>query len=138
LKALPRLHLRLFGNATWMQLWQSTAECAADDDAVRGDAARACLLAETLVAGSRQLTAQNQHVVATMLVSSLNACDDPGWQRTTLESRIDRLLFQLPAEPAKQGLLPLLFTTAVLGVTAGLVSMAPGFHELSEYLLHLG
>jgi hypothetical protein len=138
LMALPRLRLRLSGGASWMQLWQSAAEWAADDDAVRGDSARAFLLAETIVAGSRQLMPRSQHVVATMLVSSFGACEDRDPQRTGLESRIDRLLFQLPVEPAKYGSRLLPFAIAALGIAVALVSMAPDFHELSEYLLHLG
>jgi hypothetical protein len=137
LSAIPRLHLRLSGGASWMEFWRSAAEWAADDDAVRGDGARACLLAETLVAGSRQFAPRNQHIVATMLVSGFSAGDDRVSCRTDLESRIDRLLFRRPIQPAKCGSL-LLFAIAALGFGTGMISMAPDFHKLSEYLLHLG
>ena len=53
LRCLPRLNLRLSNGKTWMQLWQSTAEWAADEDAVAGSTARALMLAETLVALAR-------------------------------------------------------------------------------------
>jgi hypothetical protein len=138
LMTLPRLHLKLSGGACWMQLWQSSAEWAADDDAIRGDYARALSLAETLVACSRQLIHRNRGIVATTLVSSIEARHDQGLQRTGLESRVDRLLFQAPVEPSKRGSRLILCAMAALGIAVGLASMAPAFHELSEYLLHLG
>lgn len=129
LQFLPRLGLRLAGGRTWMQLWQSTAEWAADDDAAHGDKTRMFLLAETLVAVARSVSTPRPQVLYTAL-----ACEE-----ADLEERVERLLegdsgLRLPLRRA------LLFTmlAATLGLAVVAARLTPLLYDLSERLLHLG
>jgi hypothetical protein len=129
LHAIPRLNLRLPGGSTWMQHWQSAAEWAADDDAVRGDSTRAFLLAETLVALTRQATMPDSGVICTGLV-----CGESGFA-----VRIDRLIQRVPPGRPQRSL-PTVLTLAALvfGAALGIAILSPWLQNLSERLLHLG
>jgi hypothetical protein len=129
LYCLPRLNLRLPGRKTWMQLWQSTAEWAADDDAVGGISSRALMLAETLVALARTPSTVGQQVACTYLV-----CED-----TELALRVERLLHRTPdmslTQLYKTGLV---LCFVALCVAAVLAAFSSAVRYLPEHLLHLG
>ena len=126
---LPRLDLRLPGRKTWMQLWQSTAEWAADDDAVGGSSTRALMLAETLVALARTHSSVERQIACTYLV-----CED-----TELALRVERLLHQAPDMPLSQRhKIGLLLGFIALGVVSISAAFSPVLRYLPEHLLHLG
>jgi hypothetical protein len=129
LYCLPRLDMRLPGGKTWMQLWQSTAEWAADDDAVGDSSARALMLAETLVALARTQSAVGQQIACTYLV-----CED-----TELAQRVERLVNRTPevslTQLHKTGLL---LGFVALCVVAGSAAFSSVVRYLPEHLLHLG
>jgi hypothetical protein len=127
LNLVPSLRLRVHASKTWMELWQNTAEWAADDDAVRGDHARPLVLAETLVAVARQASPHPAIVWATLASGG-----------TDFAVRIDRLLMRRPSVrvPRQWYVLCLLSILAlgVLGISAGRVS---SLHNMPEHVLHL-
>jgi beta-lactamase regulating signal transducer with metallopeptidase domain len=86
LHLLPTLGLRLPDGHTWMELWQSAAEWAADDDAARGDRTRLLLLAETLIAVARG-SGSSPAILSTALTCS----------EADLAVRVDRLLAPSPS-----------------------------------------
>jgi beta-lactamase regulating signal transducer with metallopeptidase domain len=126
---LPRLDLRLPGRKTWMQLWQSTAEWAADDDAVGGNSTRALMLAETLVALARTHSSAGRQIACTYLV-----CED-----TELALRVERLLHRAPDMPLTQlHKIGLLLGVIALGVVSISAVFSSALRYLPEHLLHLG
>jgi hypothetical protein len=137
LYCLPRLNLPLDGNGTWLHQWQSAAEWAADDDAVRGDSSRALLLAQTLVAFARHIATPTPATVSTAFV-----CGNKG-----LELRVNRLLELTPASTRNTGRplaatsrlsAALALTAMLLGGGTAIAALTPWLHDLSEHLLHLG
>jgi beta-lactamase regulating signal transducer with metallopeptidase domain len=129
LHCLPRLNLRLPGRKTWMQHWQTSAEWAADDDAVGGNSARALMLAETLVALARTHSTEGRQIACTYLV-----CED-----TELALRVERLLHRIPDSSLtrfyKTGLA---LGSVALCATAVLAAFSSIARDLPEQLLHLG
>jgi beta-lactamase regulating signal transducer with metallopeptidase domain len=129
LHAIPRLNLRLPGGGTWMRHWQSVAEWAADDDAVQGDSRRAFLLAETLVALTRQATLPTPGLICTGLV----------YEGSEFALRIDRLIQGVPLYRPQRSLPGVLVLAAmVLGAALVIATLSPWLQNLSERLLHLG
>jgi beta-lactamase regulating signal transducer with metallopeptidase domain len=135
LYCMPRLGLTLPGGGTWLQHWQSAAEWAADDDAVRGDPQRALLLAETLVAFARNVASP-----APALVSTAFVCGNTG-----LEKRVGRLIDLSPialsaTASTHPGQISAALTLAamLIGGAAAIACATPWLHDLSEHLLHLG
>jgi hypothetical protein len=129
LYCLPRLNLRLPGRKTWMQFWQSTAEWAADDDAVGDSGARALMLAETLVALARTSSTVSRQIACTHLV-----CED-----TELALRVERLLHRTPdrslTQLSKMGLALGFVALCAIAVSAAFSSVV---RYMPEHLLHLG
>lgn len=127
LSFLPRLPLGRLGS-TWFEHWQRTAECAADDDAVRGDRERCLLLADTLVRIARTTHPPRSAMIYTGLIS---ASED-------LTARIDRLIGN-PAFPSevRRSMLPECIGVA-LAVIGAALAMAPWVYGISELILHLG
>jgi hypothetical protein len=136
---LPRLNLRLRQGDTWMQLWQRTAEWAADEEAIGNDSERALLLAEALVAVVR--SAHSYSTLPNTLIQAAFSCEEKD-----LITRVDRLIDQQPAQrpsrsPAQQRSVLLTLSMTVLGLSAMLLGLAysmPALHRFSESLLHLG
>ncbi|MGB9032771.1 MAG: hypothetical protein WCC27_21795 [Acidobacteriaceae bacterium] len=127
LSFLPRLPFPSRAG-TWFQHWQRAAECAADDDAVRGDQARCLLLADTLLKIAR--TARPPH--APMIYTALTARSEE------LAARIDRLIGN-PVFPSasQRSTLPQCIALT-LAVIAAAVAMSPWIYGISELILHLG
>ena len=117
------------GGKTWKQLWQNAAEWAADEDAVRGNSARAFLLAETLVALARSASPASREVACTNFI-----CDE-----TELALRVERLIErrQVGVAGPRYGVAVAIFV-ALAGAAVLLASQASALHELPERLLHLG
>jgi beta-lactamase regulating signal transducer with metallopeptidase domain len=129
LHCLPRLNLRLPSGKTWMQLWQNTAEWAADEDAVQGNRGRALLLAETLVRLARLTSAAVPAVACTYFVC----------QESELALRVERLIENQPRVPAVSGYRFGIALGCVLAAVLGvLVNLAVLLHDVPERLLHLG
>ena len=129
LHCVPRLNLRLPGGSTWMQLWQNAAEWAADEDAVRGNSARAFQRAETLVAFSVDAAARANRIASTALIC----------READLVTRVERLINREPDSSAQdKGFAAVTFCTLLLATTVFVVTMAPWLHELPEHILHLG
>jgi beta-lactamase regulating signal transducer with metallopeptidase domain len=124
---LPRLPLTLPGGGTWMELWRTTAEWAADDDAIRGDNMRALLLAEAVVRVARQAGGRHLSLVSVSL-------SEPD---RSLAMRLDRLLHR-GAGPSPAG--PALFAlpASILGVAGAAVILSPRIYDIAEWILHLG
>jgi hypothetical protein len=138
LYCLPRLNLPLAGNGTWLHQWQSAAEWAADDDAVCGDASRALLLAQTLVAFARRIATPTPPAT----VSTAFVCGNKG-----LELRVNRLLELSPTQTRDSGhslvatsrlSAALILSTMLFGGAAAIAALTPWLHDFSEHLLHLG
>jgi hypothetical protein len=129
LHCLPRLNLRLPAGSTWMQLWQNTAEWAADEDAVRGNRARALQLAETLVFFSVHAAARATRIASTALVC----------READLVTRVERLINRDAGSSPQDNRYAAVAFWALLLVTAlFLATLTPLLHELPEHLLHLG
>jgi len=139
LYCLPRLNLSLTGGGTWLQQWQSAAEWAADDDAVRGDFGRALLLAQVLVTFARRVAGARFPA----MVSTPFACGSKGF-----ELRVNRLLELGPGSTPVTGRAlavedigrlsaALTLTAMILGGAAAIAALTPWLHDLSEHLLHL-
>jgi len=129
LHCLPRLDLRLASGKTWMQHWQTTAEWAADEDAVHGDRGRALLLAETLIALARSTSAPQPQVACTYFVC----------EQSELALRIERLLQPQPCIKAGPGYRIIAACAAALAAAAVvLANVAALLHDVPERLLHLG
>jgi hypothetical protein len=127
LHCLPQLGLRLPGGSTWMELWQNTAEWAADDDAVRGDSTRAFVLAETLVAFGRHAAARSQ-IVSTALVC----------REAELVLRVERLIHREPGSYAQcRHSMTIALWSAICAAGIFLAVLVPWLHNLPEQLLHL-
>jgi hypothetical protein len=127
LNFVPTLGLRLHAGRTWTELWQNTAEWAADDDAVRDDNTRLLVLAETLVAVARKTSPQPAMVWATLASAGVD-----------FAARIDRLLIRRPrvSVPRRWYVLGLLSVLA-LGVIGGTAGRTLPLHNLPEHVLHL-
>jgi hypothetical protein len=127
LSFLPPLQLVSQGT-TWFQHWQIAAECAADDDAVRGDPARCLLLADTLLKIARTAHPLHPPMICTALIS----------RNEELTVRIDRLIRNsIFRSESRRSLLPqcIAVTLAVIGAA---VAMSPWVYGISELILHLG
>jgi hypothetical protein len=129
LRCVPRLNLRLPAGSTWMQLWQNAAEWAADEDAVRGNSARAFQLAETLVFFSVHAAARDSKIASTALVC----------READLVTRIERLINRDAGSSTQDNrYAAVAFWTLLLAVALFLATLTPWLHELPEHLLHLG
>ena len=127
LQFVARLGLRLPGGRTWMELWQNAAECAADDDAVRGDSTRVLVLAETLVAVARTAGARPAMVYAAL-----------AWGEADLRVRIERLLGDRGrTEAGRRRYLVCVLAVLPPVVLGAAVSLTLSLNNLSEHLLHL-
>lgn len=131
LSFLPRLDRLLPGGDPWMEPWQMAADCAADDEAVRGDPARSLLLAEALVIAARA-AGRGHGSRAPYICSALTSAE------AGLAARVDRLIH--PRLDAHQPGLSLLFVFAGFAVfaVAAACTLSPWIYSLSESLLHLG
>jgi hypothetical protein len=128
LSFLPCLALPLSGSNRWKRHWQSAADWAADDDAVRGDPARSILLAEALVRTARSVTKSHGAVICAALTSA----------EAGFAARIDRLLRPAQDGGSTRASLPL-GMAALLLLGLGVVGIAsPWVYALSEHILHLG
>ena len=128
LYCLPGLQLPLRNGKTWTQMWQSAAEWAADDDAVRSDNTRVLVLAETLVAVARR-SGQHPNRVCMALVSG----------EAELAVRVSRLIGGPNDAAASHS------WSRVCGLAVGLAGLAGAMagamlfsHALLERLIHLG
>jgi hypothetical protein len=129
LHCLPSLNLRLPGGSTWMQLWQNTAEWAADEDAVRGNSTRAFQLAETLVFFSVHAAARATRIASTALVC----------KEADLVTRVERLINRDAGSSTPDHRYAVVaFWTLLLAAALSLATLTPWLHELPEHLLHLG
>lgn len=129
---LPRLNLRLRQGDTWIQLWQRTAEWAADEEAVGNDSERALLLAETLIAVVRSC-----HTSPNALIQATFSCEEKD-----LITRVDRLIAsQPPVHSTQKGAnirAVAMIALVLSAVLIGLSHWVPALHNFSESLLHLG
>jgi hypothetical protein len=127
LSCLPRLH---WGSRRdpWMQHWRRAAECAADDDAVRGDRVRGLLLADTLLRIARTAYSPCPPLIYTALVTG----------NEDLTVRIDRLIGNpaVPSEAQRSMLRPGI--VAALAVIGAVLAISPWVYGISELILHLG
>ena len=131
LHTIPRLRLSVSKGKTWMQLWQNTAERAADEDAVQGSTSRALRLAETLVALARLRSTASSPLACTQFICAA----------TELESRIDMLTQSGNHEPSVRGRMPAVevgLGVLLLAAAIALLSLAPLLADLPEHILHLG
>ena len=125
LNFVPTLGLK--AARTWMELWQSAAEWAADDDAVKGESSRLLVLAETLVAVARTASPHPPMVWATL--ASANA---------ELAARIDRLLVpRAEVRTARPGYVLWMLAMLLIGVVGLSVSRELPLHDVPEHVLHL-
>lgn len=127
LSFLPLLQLVSRGT-TWFQHWQIAAECAADDDAVRGDPARCLLLADTLLKIARTTHPLHSPMICAALIT----------RNEELTVRIDRLIrYPVFCSESRRSLVPrcIAVTLAVIGAA---VAMSPWVYGISELILHLG
>lgn len=128
LSFLPRLNSPLPAGDPWKQAWKLAVDCAADDDAVRGDPARSLLLAEALVIVARAA----RPCPASCICSALTSAE------AGLAARIDRLIHpRLDAHPSGSSVLVALATFALLAAAVA-CTLSPWIYALSEHLLHLG
>jgi beta-lactamase regulating signal transducer with metallopeptidase domain len=129
LRCLPKLPLRVSEGKTWVQLWRSTAERAADADAVQGSTKRALKLAETLVALARLHKAVHTELACTHFICAA----------TDLASRVDGLTQSRPDTDVRpMTILAIGFAVLVFAIAIVLVSLAPVLADLPEHVLHLG
>jgi hypothetical protein len=128
LYCLPSLQLRLRNGQTWTQMWQSAAEWAADDDAVRSDNSRLLVLAETLVAVARR-PAQHPNRVCMALASG----------EADLAARVSRLI-DGPNDAAASHSWSRVCSLAVglAGLVGALAAVMLSSHALLERLIHFG
>jgi hypothetical protein len=114
----------------WMQHWQSAADWAADDDAVRGDAIRSFLLAEALVCTARAVRKARPSVICTALTSA----------EAGLAIRVDRLLHPQRSCDYPSFSLHLGLASGLLLLIGGAaVATSPStLYSLFEHILHLG
>lgn len=128
LSLLPRLPRFLAGGDPWRRHWQTAADWAADDDAVRGEPARALLLAGILVQAARSVHGTPPPVLSSALTSA----------ETNLAARVHRLTNpSAEPAPAAPSILPNVAALAGFAAAAILV-LSPWIYSLSEWLLHLG
>lgn len=126
---LPRLD-RLLADR-WTQPWRLAADCAADDDAVAGDAARSLLLAEALLTAARASNAVAMPH-GSYLCSALTAAE------AGLTMRMRRLIHPcFDARPPASPFLPAIATVTLLAAISAL-AFSPWIYTLTEALLHLG
>jgi len=115
-----------------LQRWRYAAEIAADEDAVSGNSSRAILLAESLLVAARAVPPRRASVLSLGLLPHEEELDE----RIGLLLREDSV--HLPAmTPGWRGII----STAALPLAAScalLHHFAASFHELAEYVLHLG
>ncbi|MFZ0692278.1 MAG: hypothetical protein WA891_19995 [Acidobacteriaceae bacterium] len=112
----------------WFRQWQRAAECAADDDAVRGDHERSLVLADALLRIARTARPLCSPMIFTALISTSEE----------LAARIDRLIRKptLPSASQRSMLLPCIVVS--LAVIGAAVAMSPWAYGISELILHLG
>ncbi len=123
---LPSLGFRLSDGKNWAEMWRTTAEWAADDDAGRGDQARLLVLAETLVAVARR---GEQHPRRVCMALECN--------QAQLVVRVDRLI-DPPSNLAASWSRVCGVAFGVAGVVGAALAVMLSSHELLEHLLHLG
>lgn len=124
---LPRFDPFLPRRYRWIDLRQSVADWAADDDAVQGDPSRSLLLAEVLVQAARCVRSPYSPALCATLTSA----------ETGLAARVARLT--RPQHNCQPDNTPLLHICAVLVLLAGAgLAFFPWFYPVSEWLLHLG
>jgi hypothetical protein len=134
LKHLVLLSLALPHQAAkqpWLQKWRHAAEIAADEDAVAGSSSRAIQLAETLLIAAQTASPQKAPQLSLSLLR----------HEEDLDHRISRLLRDDSSIPASHLEKPRTIHAVALlaaGACIGLVLFAASFHQLVEYLLHLG
>jgi hypothetical protein len=129
LHCLPRLNLRLRGGSTWMQLWRNVAEWAADEDAVRGNSARAFQLAETLIFFSVHAAAHPARIASTALVC----------READLVTRVERLINPAAGSPIRNHRYAVVaFWALLIAAAVFMATLTPWLHELPEHILHLG
>jgi beta-lactamase regulating signal transducer with metallopeptidase domain len=129
LHCLPRLNLTLANGKTWMQLWRSATERAADEDAVGGNSGRSFLLAETLVALARARAVASPHLACTNFI-----CDE-----TELQLRVESLIETKPAKALPRSYkLGIALSFLLAGGAVLLANLASALREVPEHMLHLG
>jgi hypothetical protein len=115
-----------------LQRWRYAAEIAADEDAVSGNSSRAILLAESLLVAARAVPPQRASLLSLGLLP----------HEEELDKRIGLLLREdsahLPAmTPGWRGIIRA--AALLMAATCALLHhSAASFHELAEYVLHLG
>jgi beta-lactamase regulating signal transducer with metallopeptidase domain len=115
-----------------LRRWRYAAEIAADDDAVSGKSSRAILLAETLLVAARTIPPRRAAALSLGLLP----------HEEELDKRIDRLLRDdsFPTSTITPGWRHIMSAAVLLltGAYALLQLSATSFHEIAEYVLHLG
>jgi hypothetical protein len=112
--------------------WRYAAEIAADDDAVSGNSSRAILLAETLLVAARTIPPRRAAALSLGLLP----------HEEEFDKKIDRLLRDdsFPRSTITPGWRHIMSAAALLltAACALLQLFAASFHEIAEYVLHLG
>jgi Zn-dependent protease with chaperone function len=115
-----------------LRQWRYAAEIAADDDAVSGNSSRAILLAETLLVAARTIPPRRTAALSLGLLP----------HEEELDKRIDRLLRDdsFSTSTITPGWRHIMSAAALLltGACVLLQLFAASFHEIAEYVLHLG
>jgi len=114
-----------------LRRWRYAAEIAADDDAVSGNSSLAILLAETLLVAARTIPPRRTAALSLGLLP----------HEEELDKRIDRLLRDdsFPTSTIRPGWRHIMGAIALLtGACMVLQLVAASFHEIAEYVLHLG
>ena len=128
LYCLPGLGLTLKNGKTWPHMWQTAAEWAADDDAVRSDRTRVLVLAETLVTVSRRAARPSNRVCMTLAS-----------READLVARVNRLIDgsnDTGAPPSWSRMCTL--AAGLAGLAGAMAGAMLSSHELLERLVHLG
>jgi beta-lactamase regulating signal transducer with metallopeptidase domain len=127
---LTSLALSRSGSKGALRRWRCAAEIAADDDAVFGNSSRAILLAETLLIAARTVPAQRTAALSLGLLP----------HEEELDKRIDRLLHDdfLPAPTVSWRSIVSAAALLLIGAFTLPQLFTTAFHEIAEYVLHLG
>jgi hypothetical protein len=127
---LTSLALSRSGSNGALRRWRRAAEVAADDDAVFGNSSRAILLAETLLIAARTVPPQRTAALSLGLLP----------HEEDLDKRIDRLLRDDALSVPIASCRSIMSAAALLliGAFTLLQLFTESFHEIAEYVLHLG